>query len=104
MIETDKTKDSDLLAVMIYRSFVAPETLPTPPDMTFISFRDALDLYARTWNREVQAAPKIFLVSGGNGPGELKGGAGGSAYPPPPPVSDPDTEPDCGDSCPVELT
>lgn len=48
MIETDKTKDSDLLAVMIYRSFVAPETLPTPPDMTFISFRDALDFYART--------------------------------------------------------
>ena len=33
---------------MIYRSFVAPETLPTPPDMTFITFRDALDLYART--------------------------------------------------------
>lgn len=52
MIETDKTKDSDLLAVMIYRSFVAPETLPTPPDMTFISFRDALDLYARTVMRE----------------------------------------------------
>lgn len=56
MTETNKTKDSDLLAVMIYRSFVAPETLPTPPDMTFISFRDALDFYART--AQAEAAEK----------------------------------------------
>ena len=49
---TDKTKDSELLAVMIYRSFVAPEKLPTPPDATFITFRDALDLYARTIMQE----------------------------------------------------
>lgn len=37
---------------MIFRSFVAPPTLPTPPDMTFITFRDALDFYARTVMRE----------------------------------------------------
>ena len=37
---------------MIFRSFVVPEKLPTPPDMTFITFRDALDFYARTVIRE----------------------------------------------------
>lgn len=37
---------------MIYRSFVVPKTLPTPQDATFITFRDALDFYARTVMRE----------------------------------------------------
>jgi hypothetical protein len=51
-MKTDKVKDSDLLAVMIYRSFVVPEMRPVPPDTTFISFRDALDFYARTVSAE----------------------------------------------------
>lgn len=60
MKTTDKTKDSELLAVMIFRSFVAPETLPTPLDMTFITFRDALDFYARTVIREREEEQKLL--------------------------------------------
>lgn len=45
---------------MIFRSFVAPETLPTPPDMTFITFRDALDFYARTAIREREEEQKLL--------------------------------------------
>ena len=59
-IPTERTKDSELLAVMIYRSFVVPEALPKPPDATFITFRDALDLYARTVMREAVEDRKAF--------------------------------------------
>ena len=60
MKTTGKTKDSELLAVMIFRSFVVPEKLPTPPDMTFITVRDALDFYARTVIREREEEQKLL--------------------------------------------
>lgn len=45
---------------MIYRSFVVPEMRPVPPDTTFISFRDALDFYARTASAETaQPEPDV---------------------------------------------
>ena len=100
----EKLTDVDILARLIYRAYIAPDPHAPLEADALLPFQAALDLYARTRNGRAQAAPKALIIAGGNGPGELKGGAGGPTYPPPPPVSDPDTEPCCGDSCPVELT
>ena len=96
----EKLTDSEVLARLIYRAYIAPDPHAPLEADALLPFQAALELYAKTWKGEAQGL-KIVYVSGGNAGG---GGDGaGGAFWTPQSVSDPDTTPDCGDSCPVEL-
>ena len=50
---TDRQKDSEIIARLIYLAFVAPERANINiGDVSFIPFAAALELYARTWGKE----------------------------------------------------
>ncbi len=55
-------KDSELLARLIYRSYVAGEAPPTS-GVAFIPFCDSLEFYAKTRIRELIDEGKLELVS-----------------------------------------
>ena len=54
----EEWKDTDILSRLIYMAYVAPERAHLNiGDVTFIPFRAALDLYARTWRCEESEMP-----------------------------------------------
>ena len=71
----EKLTDSEVLARLIYRAYIAPDPHAPLEAEALLPFQAALELYARTWRAEEQ---------------------GGGLHVP-------DDDPNCGDSCPVEL-
>jgi len=85
----EKLTDSEVLARLIYRAYIAPDPHAPLEAEALLPFQAALELYARTWkgdakNTMVAESARIVLVGGGSGTGEMKGGRGGTGQPIPP--------------------
>lgn len=93
----EKLTDSDVLARLIYRAYIAPDPHAPLEAEALLPFRAALDLYAKTAQAEAKAAdkPRLLFSLGAPEPAFIAGGRGGPCYSPEP---EPDVEPAAADT------
>ena len=97
----DKLSDSEILARLIYRAYIAPDPHAPLKDEALLPFQAALELYARVWQHDREVAVKFEELMNmcarcqDEDDDEPCGDACPITFPEPeqpPAVSDPDTE------------